>query len=90
MRSAPRTGSRSTRRASVTLHLHWSEDRVVDVQTLQATDREKQIDICLALNNEGYYLFSFGAFLLSTAVTEHDIDEFLAATESALKAVDLI
>ena len=44
----------------------------------------------LALNNEGYYLFSFGAFLLSTAVTEQDIDGFLAATERALEAVDLI
>src|SRR5205823_250128 len=47
-------------------------------------------NITLALNNEGYYLFSFGAFLLSTAVTEQDIDGFLAATERALEAVDLV
>ena len=71
-------------------NLHWSEDRVVDVQTLQATDREKQIDICLALNNEGYYLFSFGSFLLSTCVTAEDIDGFLAALERALQAVELV
>jgi glutamate-1-semialdehyde 2,1-aminomutase len=70
--------------------VHWAEERVTDFATLQHDDREKVTNLCLALNNEGYYLFSFGAFLLSTAVTDGDVDGFLAATERALAAVDLI
>ena len=63
---------------------------MTDYRTLLGDDRAVINNITLALNNEGYYLFSFGAFLLSTAVTEQDIDGFLAATERALKAVDLV
>ncbi len=70
--------------------MHWAPEPVTDLRTLQADDRHKINNITLALNNEGYYLFSFGAFLISTAVTESDIDGFLAATERALAAVDLI
>lgn len=70
--------------------MHWARERVTDFRTAQADDRRKINNLTLALNNEGYYLFSFGAFLLSTAVTESDIDGFLAATERALAAVDLI
>ena len=70
--------------------MHWAPARPTDHITLQAADREKVINIGLALNNEGYYLFSFGAFLLSTAVTPDDIDGFLAALERALHAVELI
>jgi glutamate-1-semialdehyde 2,1-aminomutase len=70
--------------------MHWAPERVFDYATLLQDDREKVINIGLALNNEGYYLFSFGAFLLSTAVTESDIDEFLKATERALHAVELV
>jgi glutamate-1-semialdehyde 2,1-aminomutase len=70
--------------------MHWAPEPVTDFRTLQLDDREKIINIGLALNNEGYYLFSFGAFLLSTTVTEEDIDQFLAATERALAAVELV
>jgi glutamate-1-semialdehyde 2,1-aminomutase len=71
-------------------NIHWAEERVTDFVTLQHDDREKVANLCLALNNEGYYLFSFGAFLLSTAVTEEDVDAFLVAAERALHAVELI
>jgi glutamate-1-semialdehyde 2,1-aminomutase len=70
--------------------MHWAPEKVTDFATLQATDREKVINIGLALNNDGYYLFSFGAFLLSTAVTEDEVDAFLAALERALHTVELV
>jgi glutamate-1-semialdehyde 2,1-aminomutase len=70
--------------------IHWAPEPVTDNATLLTDDRSKVNNITLALNNEGYYLFSFGAFLLSTAVTEQDIDGFLAATERALEAVELV
>ncbi len=70
--------------------MHWAPEKVTDFRTLQATDREKVINIGLALNNEGYYQFSFGAFLNSTVTTAQDIDDFLAAVERALHTVDLI
>jgi glutamate-1-semialdehyde 2,1-aminomutase len=70
--------------------MHWAPEPVVDSRTLQADDRNAINNITLALNNEGYYQFSFGVFLLSTAVVEDDIDRFLAATERALAAVELI
>jgi glutamate-1-semialdehyde 2,1-aminomutase len=70
--------------------IHWAPEPVTDYATLLQDDRNKVNNITLALNNEGYYLFSFGAFLLSTAVTEQEIDTFLAATERALEAVDLV
>ncbi len=70
--------------------VHWADEPVVDYESLLKVDRAKVNNITLALNNEGYYLFSFGAFLLSTAVSEQDIDAFLAATERALEAVDLV
>jgi glutamate-1-semialdehyde aminotransferase len=70
--------------------MHWADEPVTNYETLLADDRNKVNNITLALNNEGYYLFSFGAFLLSTAVTDQDIDGFLAATERALEAVDLV
>jgi glutamate-1-semialdehyde 2,1-aminomutase len=70
--------------------MHWAEERVCDHQTLVKDDKEKIVNIGVALNNEGYYAWSFGAFLLSTAVTEPDIDRFIEATDRALHAVDLV
>jgi glutamate-1-semialdehyde 2,1-aminomutase len=69
--------------------MHWAEERVTSSRTLGGDDREKIVNISIALNNEGYYQFSFGAFLLSTAVTDHEIDGFLAAMERSLHAVEL-
>lgn len=70
--------------------MHWAPERVVDSRTLENDDRTAINNITLALNNEGYYQFSFGVFLLSTAVVDEDIDRFLVATERALAAVELI
>jgi glutamate-1-semialdehyde 2,1-aminomutase len=70
--------------------MHWAEERVTNLATAQQDDRGTIINIGLALCNEGYYLFSFGSFVLSTAVTEADVDGFLAATERSLAAVELI
>jgi glutamate-1-semialdehyde 2,1-aminomutase len=70
--------------------MHWADEPVTDYPTLLRDDRAKINNITLALNNEGYYLFSFGAFLLSTVVTDHDVDRFLTATENAIKAVNLV
>lgn len=70
--------------------MQWAPERVTDLTTALESDRNKVINIGLALNNEGYYQFSFGAFLLSSAVTAEEIDGFLAATERALRAVDLV
>ena len=42
------------------------------------------------LLNEGFYQFSFGTLLLSAEHGDAEIDEFLAALERALHAVDLI
>lgn len=70
--------------------MQWAPDRVIDLSTALRGDRNTVINIGLALNNEGYYQFSFGAFLLSSAVTETEIGGFLAATERALERVDLV
>lgn len=70
--------------------MHWATERVVDSATLAADDHHTINNITLALNNEGYYLFSFGVLLLSTAIIEDDVDGLLAAIERALAAVELI
>jgi glutamate-1-semialdehyde 2,1-aminomutase len=64
--------------------MHWAPERVVDYQTRMQVDRQKVINLHLALMNEGYYQMSLGYFLLSTEVTEEDIDGFLAALDGAL------
>ncbi len=69
--------------------IHWAPEQVTDYATLLRDDRSTINNITLALNNEGYYLFSFGSFLLSTAVDEEQIDRFLGALEVALEAVEL-
>ena len=54
---------------------------MVDYRTRMQDDREKITNIVLALMNEGYYLFKFGSFLLSTTHTEGDIDSLLGGLE---------
>jgi len=44
----------------------------------------------LGLMNEGVYQYSFGTLLISAAHGDAEIDEFLAALERALHAVDLV
>ena len=81
------------RRCSIPLHstglghligIHWAEERVVDMRTRLLDDREKIVNINLALNNEGYYQTFTGLFLLSTAIGDQEIDGFLLALERSL------
>jgi glutamate-1-semialdehyde 2,1-aminomutase len=70
--------------------MHWAEERVVDLTTRMASDREKIVNLHLALMNEGYYQMSLGYFLLSTKVEETEIDGFLAACERALHTLGYV
>jgi glutamate-1-semialdehyde 2,1-aminomutase len=65
--------------------MHWAPERVVDYRTRMQVDRQKIVNLHLALMNEGYYQMSLGYFLLSAEVTEDDIDGFLAALDNALR-----
>ncbi|MBO1901428.1 aminotransferase class III-fold pyridoxal phosphate-dependent enzyme [Leucobacter weissii] len=67
--------------------VHWADERVVDEPSLRLDDREKVLNINLALNNEGYYQTFTGLFLVSTAVGEQEIDGFLHAFERALRTL---
>jgi glutamate-1-semialdehyde aminotransferase len=70
--------------------MHWAAERVVDHRTRMADDNEKLANIMLGLLNEGVYRFSFGTLLLSAAHGDAEIDEFMAALERTLHAVDLV
>ena len=70
--------------------MHWAEERVVDLPTRMASDREKIVNLHLALINEGYYQMSLGYFLLSTEVGKAEIDEFLGACERALHTLGYV
>jgi len=70
--------------------MHWAPERVVDYRTRMLDDNEKLANIMLGLLNEDVYQYSFGTLLLSAAHGDAEIDEFLAALERALHAVDLI
>jgi glutamate-1-semialdehyde aminotransferase len=70
--------------------MHWAEERVVDLPTRMASDREKIVNLHLALMNEGCYQMSLGYFLLSSAVGETEVDEFLAALEGALHTLGYV
>jgi glutamate-1-semialdehyde 2,1-aminomutase len=70
--------------------MHWAPEPVVDYRTRMQDDSEKIVNLGIALMNLGYYHFSFGSFLLSTAITEQDIDDLIAAIEQALHNLDLV
>jgi glutamate-1-semialdehyde 2,1-aminomutase len=70
--------------------MHWAPERVVDYRTRMQTDREKIVNLHLALMNEGYYQMSLGYFLLSTETGEEEIDGFLAALECALHTLEYV
>ena len=70
--------------------MHWAPEPVVDYRTRMQDDREKIVNLGLALMNEGFYQMSFGYFLLSTAIGEPEIDGFLAALERALHTLELV
>ncbi len=64
--------------------MHWAPERVVDYRTRMQTDRQKIVNLHLALMNQGYYQMSLGYFLISTEIGEAEIDGFLRALENAL------
>lgn len=64
--------------------LHWGEDRVVDDATRRREDREKVQNINLALDNEGFYQTFTGLFLISTVISDEEVDAFLRAFERTL------
>jgi glutamate-1-semialdehyde 2,1-aminomutase len=70
--------------------MHWAPERVRDYRTRMQSDREKIVNLHLALMNEGYYQMSLGYFLISTETSEDDIDGFLAALERALHTLEYV
>lgn len=64
--------------------LHWASERVVDYRTRLLDDREKIVNIMLALDNEGFYQTFTGVMFLSTAIGESEIDALLAALDRVL------
>ena len=65
-------------------------ERVVGYETRLLDDREKIVNIMLALNNEGYHQTFTGFVLLSTAVGQQEIDGFLLALERSLHTLDYV
>jgi len=70
--------------------MHWAAERVVDYPTRMRSDRQKIVNLHLALMNQGYYQMSLGYFLISTEVGEPEIDGFLAALEQSLHTLHLV
>jgi len=70
--------------------MHWAPEPVVDYRTRMQQDDEKIVNLGMALMNLGFYHFSFGSFLLSTAITEQDIDDLLAGIEQSLHRLGLV
>ena len=70
--------------------VHWADARVTDYQTRLLDDREKIVNINLALNNEGYYQTFVGVFLMSTAIGNQEVDGWLLAFEQALHTLDYV
>jgi glutamate-1-semialdehyde 2,1-aminomutase len=70
--------------------MHWAPERVVDFRTRMQSDRQKIVNLHLALMNRGYYQMSLGYFLISTEVGEAEIDGFLAALDESLHALELV
>jgi glutamate-1-semialdehyde 2,1-aminomutase len=70
--------------------MHWAPERVVDYRTRMQSDRQKIVNLHLALMNEGYYQMSLGYFLISTEITESDVDGFLGALERALHTLGYV
>jgi glutamate-1-semialdehyde 2,1-aminomutase len=70
--------------------MHWAPERVVDYPTRMKTDRQKIVNLHLALMNQGYYQMSLGYFLVSTQIGEVQVDGFLAALEGALHTLGYV
>jgi glutamate-1-semialdehyde 2,1-aminomutase len=64
--------------------IHWADERCVDLPTRRKDDRERIANINLALDNAGFYQTFTGLFLMSTAITEDEVESFLEAFDRAL------
>ncbi len=70
--------------------LHWAPERVIDYRTRLLDDREKIVNIMMALNNDGYHQTFTGFVLLSTAIGEQEVDGFLLALERSLRTLGYV
>ena len=70
--------------------IHWAQERVTDYRTRLMDDREKILNINLALDNDGYYQTFTGLFLLSTVIGDQEIDGFLLALERSLHTLGYV
>jgi glutamate-1-semialdehyde 2,1-aminomutase len=64
--------------------LHWAQERVVDYPSRLHDDRQKIVNLMMALDNQGYYQTFTGVLLLSTAIGDEELDGFLDALERSL------
>ena len=90
---APLTAETRSRKLAGLGHLfgmHWAAERVIDYRTRMLSDRQKIVNLHLALMNDGFFQMSLGYFLISAVHGPAEIDSFLAALERALHAVDLV
>jgi glutamate-1-semialdehyde 2,1-aminomutase len=60
---------------------------ITDFRTYQASDLDRQRSFMALLEAEGVRLTSRGTWFVSSAHTDDDIDQTLAATERALRAL---
>jgi glutamate-1-semialdehyde 2,1-aminomutase len=70
--------------------LHWGPERVVDFRTRLLDDREKVVNIMMALVNEDIYQTYTGMFLLSTAIGEPEVDHFMTTFEKCLHTLGYV
>lgn len=70
--------------------LHWAGERVVDFRTRMLDDREKIVNIMLALDNEGFYQTFTGVMFLSTAIGAEQVDDLLSALDRVLHALGYV
>ena len=64
--------------------IHWADERVVDLPTRLRDDRRAIANVNLALVNLGFYQTFTGLFLLSTAISDVEVEGFLDGFEQAL------
>ena len=70
--------------------MHWAPDRIVDYPTRMQDDRQKIVNLHLALMNDGYYQMSLGYFLIGASHGEAEINEFLVSLERALHTLGYV
>lgn len=70
--------------------MHWAPEPVIDFRTRMQCDRQKVVNLHLALMNDGFFQMSLGYFLIGALHGPAEIDSFLAGLERALHAVELV